>query len=806
MASTHSSSGMGVHLQLPGRFGPNLDNEGLISEPALCCGPIWKNANLVVRGDDGWPLLENGDPVGMESPIKVALIDQFTPLNCTALTNVGYEPKFTNNAFAFRESVTEMPQRLDRTRAEVAKQTAAEQKVAEPIITEECHQEALAAAHVSMYASKTSNIKVSPMPGVQFIDPAKYQSFLGIKPDKGEEVATASAGTLAQAPRDSATMDNAPAPTETTTGVEGTQHPLDPRHLCQVLGEMNNSLKHLERGYFDCFHETVKATREVLADINEIDASYINTVLTAMAKWEKDITLVITDMYTDDCVVWDAKCNAIDEATQKFGETSEASRIKHADAHEAPQKAVVAGDEKDPVIKLLDQVLVKMRQVVNKAMENFQKQFEEVLVPCVPAEHLPILVSNAYNTVSQFCMTIWQMVADECIMPMWHDYLMNHGLASVMQHALEKVPSTCMRILPPRPPGPKDNLTLFLDSLGNSLASHSGTSSYAHSPASSCCSSSRYFHFGCKASAHNLRPIFGGAPLASVPAGMATGVSLFPTSLPPPPGFKLLPTSVRVTSTSSAPTAASTPKASTSGIALPISIPLTGHPGGRSDFLTDAFQAGNLADLDEELDKDLRKMARDVSHKQMAGSKHVHDEDIDEDEEGDDGDGSMFEDLDEPLPAPTKRSSKAKSPAKSGPVNWPPAEVDIVHQNRYGVDQSKMRDYRHNYLMVVDQKTFNLKNHSKYLDIILAKPSITQDVVFTVEKGWAYFAKTRKVPTDLYDQGVLMPLPASPSYKRFPDREVMAVVYVMVIMAHPSSQNIADNDPNGFGCTCLMGL
>ena len=97
----------------------------------------------------------------------------------------------------------------------------------------------------------------------------------------------------------------------------------------------------------------------MLADINEINATYVNIVLTAMAKWQKDVTLAITDMYTDDCVVWDAKCNAIDEATQKFGKTCEASRIKRADAREACQKAVVAGNEKDPVIELLNQVLDK---------------------------------------------------------------------------------------------------------------------------------------------------------------------------------------------------------------------------------------------------------------------------------------------------------------------------------------------------------------------------------------------------------------------------------------------------------------
>ena len=122
------------------------------------------------------------------------------------------------------------------------------------------------------------------------------------------------------------------------------------------------------------------------------------------------------------------------------------------------------------------------------------------------------------------------------------------------------------------------------------------------------------------------------------------------------------------------------------------------------------------------------------------------------------------------------------------------------------MDRSEMRDYHHNYLTAVDQKMFNLKNHSKYLDIILAKPGIMQDVVFTVEKGRAYFAETRKVPTNLYNQGVLMPLPASPGSKWFLDREVMAVIYVMVIVAHPSGQNIADNDPDSFGHTCLMRL
>ena len=177
----------------------------------------------------------------MESPIKVAPVDQYTPLSCTALTNVGYESKFVNDAFAYRETVTEMRQCLDRTKAE-----AAEQKQAKPMITEEHHQEALAAACAPTYASKTSNITVAPIPGVEFIDAAKYRSFLGIKQDKGEEVATASAGSPAQAPKDSAAMKTKPPLTKTTTGVGGAMGPPDPEHLCEALGQMNNSLEHLE--------------------------------------------------------------------------------------------------------------------------------------------------------------------------------------------------------------------------------------------------------------------------------------------------------------------------------------------------------------------------------------------------------------------------------------------------------------------------------------------------------------------------------------------------------------------------------
>ena len=113
--------------------------------------------------------------------------------------------------------------------------------------------------------------------------------------------------------------------------------------------------------------------------------------------------------------------------------------------------------------------------------------------------------------------------------------------------------------------------------------------------------------------------------------------------------------------------------------------------------------------------------------------------------------------------------------------------------------------YHRNYLSDEDKMTFNLKGHSKYLDLILAQPGIAQDVVFMKEAGRLYF-QNHGICTTLYDQGVLIPLPTIPGSQQFPDRGVVAVIYIMVIVACPNGQNITDDDPDGFVHTCLMGL
>ena len=162
-----------------------------------------------------------------------------------------------------------------------------------------------------------------------------------------------------------------PIPTNTVTGRGDANPRSNTVHLYEALAEMTSSLEHLKTGYFSCFNETVVATQEVLVNMNEVDATYIDTVLEAMTKWQATVALAITDMHTDDCVVWDTKCNVIDKATQTFGEVCEASCLLRADTREACHKAIVEGEEKDPIIELLDQVLEKTRRAANLAVVAF---------------------------------------------------------------------------------------------------------------------------------------------------------------------------------------------------------------------------------------------------------------------------------------------------------------------------------------------------------------------------------------------------------------------------------------------------
>ena len=146
---------------------------------------------------------------------------------------------------------------------------------------------------------------------------------------------------------------------------------------------------------------------------------------------------------------------------------------------------------------------------------------------------------------------------------MRHTYLLSFSLATMMQHALEKIPSVCMMNILPHPPDPKDDLTTFLDSLGGGSAPRTPAMPAVLSVVSAgTCNLTGVLDtggLGMGQAPPASALVFGGVPSTPLPASALMGISLFQSGLALPLRFAPLSTGGGLTS-NSAPAAVSTPK------------------------------------------------------------------------------------------------------------------------------------------------------------------------------------------------------------------------------------------------------
>ena len=253
---------------------------------------------------------------------------------------------------------------------------------------------------------------------------------------------------------------------------------------------------------------------------------------------------------------------------------------------------------------------------------------------------------------------------------------------------------------------------------------------------------------------------------------------------------------------------------STAAAGLTVATPGVGTSvGGRSSFATNPFgvrpvgrsqTAGTpVKDSDAAVDSDLFKMASDVTRKHT----HEGDDKDDNDEGADETEGSDIEDM----TVPTSRRGKARqSPAKStkketATENYTDADITVVWADRYGSDFPAVQNYRNNVASPDDMNCFNLASHEAYLDSVVATGGITSRVVFDQEGGRQYLEQKGVKDLTLYDNGWKIVLPRTVS-GRFPDRTNTAIERVMMVYRRPNGVIVRDDDKDGFGRTCLLGL
>ena len=254
------------------------------------------------------------------------------------------------------------------------------------------------------------------------------------------------------------------------------------------------------------------------------------------------------------------------------------------------------------------------------------------------------------------------------------------------------------------------------------------------------------------------------------------------------------------------------PSAATAGLA--VATPGVGTSvGGRSSFATDPFGArlggcsqtagAPVKDSDAAVDSDLFKMASEATHKRT----HEGDDGDDEEEGADETEGSDIEDM----TISTSRRGKARhSPAKStkkktATENYTDADIAVVRADRYGNDFPSVQNYRNNVASPDDTNCFNLASHEAYLDSVIATGGITSRVVFNQEGGRWYLQQRGVKDLTLYNNGCKLVLPRMVS-GRFRDGTNTSIERVMMVYRRPNGVIVKDDDKDGFGHTCLLGL
>ena len=126
----------------------------------------------------------------------------------------------------------------------------------------------------------------------------------------------------------------------------------------------------------------------------------------------------------------------------------------HVVEHGVRRQALQDNDHGDPVVRLLSVTRQAARTQCEKAIDAFLSSIEKTLWKHVPPHTQGPLISNALSTAFQFQMSVWRMVGEEGIHPVWAKHSDWCGLAGIVQAIVETFPKNCALMFPPAPHPP----------------------------------------------------------------------------------------------------------------------------------------------------------------------------------------------------------------------------------------------------------------------------------------------------------------------------------------------------------------
>ena len=793
--SVHLQIGTHTEVKLPGSFTHDSGDPGLVDEVVFQRGPIWENKSLIERNQDDSPVIRNGRTIAIEREVMVSGLYVYTDTEVhKPLTLVACPPKHSPDDDEFTESVSEMEARIVEQMEEERK-TQWQERVGRGKLQE---------GDADVGDTTTTAGDPSAIPGTDLHALPPEGSTMRHFPPVGRPVVDLT-GTADDRAADANQGSQAGQPPSATGGRAAQisdEELANQLTMFQCLDAMNRDLYILEGGYFECVDAVRKVVKQISADLDALEDAYVKSVMASLAKWQASGASALQAMHTASTQEWDARHKELIQATVEFrNECLEADTGQSKGMAEL-YKEIADGTRQDPAVAIVEAASKETRTITDKASEEYHEAIKKTLMGRVPYAMLPTVVSSTHTVMMTFRTAVWRLISDESV---WPTRIRSAGfckMAPIVRQSLAAIPALCGLVVPPRPaeaPAPPPSPVLsFLKQQGKVTSSPQPSSGYGSggsTPAGT--PTGRKGPFG------GMPPPLA-PPISSVAPGRqpspASGASstagirpgLFGATAPLKPGV-----AVGVTST-------------TTSAGLAIATPSTGaDPSGRSSFALNPFgglrasrshpSESTSKDDDTKVDADLAKLAQEVTRK-----RHLEG---DGDGEEDD-DGSDVEDM----TVPQKRGkSSRQSPAKTGgkgessTLAYTEEDISIVRVDRYAKDLPSLIDYRNNEAPPASIDGVNLDGHGEYLDTVIKTGGITSRVVFGKAEGKEHLKGVGVKNFSRYNDGWKTPLPRTTT-GRFPDGANTAIERVMMVYRRPNGAVVRDDDADGFGRTCLMGL
>ena len=567
-------------------------------------------------------------------------------------------------------------------------------------------------------------------------------------------------------------------------------------HFSNALQEMATIIVGLEDGYFQALHEVIIETEKALRDVSHIDAHYVSHMVMVMTTWQEAVQAAASHMEGIDTTTYFAHQEDARRATHEYVkeviQAREECNAAHAEEQKKRKEAIKDNDFEDPVVRLLQVTHKAAHAQAEKAMGALLASIKTTLHKHIPTHAQGPLIANALSMAFQFQMSMWCMIGEECVCPIWLKHSDWCGLASIVQAIVETFPKNCALMFPPTPaPAPPTSFSSTFkpassdendDDDDNTLGAGGGFHRFETSTPTPCDSGRR------SAGGFSHTPSFTSTPL---PHGGAFILAIDQKE-------------------------------------MPIGASRV-HPGdhedcGRRPFdeeLDLGIEAEDEADGDKEaakdagdeptVDPDEVEMLKGIIKKVPTGDQPPM-----APKSGDKRglthlDGSLgssdlsAEDLDACRSTWSKKKGGTPTQA-SHPNQWSDGDIDIVRQIRYKTDLKHFQTYHTNKIAPADIASINTRDHSAYLDVAHADPgSVICKSVFSVA---AYRATLEQQSGNVskFEKEVGTNFKKEAKGSRAPNSEKVPIDRVMLLCQWENGVDMVYSDPDGFGRPGTMGL